>query len=346
MYSETKAKFDSLKGGDPLVLGIESSCDETAVAVLKGRKVLSSVIASQIPIHRVYGGVVPEVASRNHTDAILPCVDKALGDAGVTLDDIDCIGVTYGAGLIGALLVGVSSAKALAMAKDIPLVKVNHIEGHICANYIEHDIKPPFLALVASGGHTSLMDVVDYNKYVTVGETKDDAIGEAFDKVARMLGLPYPGGPEVDKLAKQGKPTIKFYKHNKGVNRDLSLSYSGLKTAVVNYIHNCNQKGEQVNKADVCASFTVEAVDILVETTVEAAKRQHRDTIVLAGGVAANSYLREKLKTEGEKSGLKVIYPSPVLCTDNGMMIAMRAYYSAVEESDYADLSLNARPDL
>lgn len=346
MYSGTKAKFDSLKGGNPLVLGIESSCDETAVAVLRGRKVLSSVIASQVPIHRIYGGVVPEVASRNHTDAILPCIDHALQDAAVTLDDIDCIGVTYGAGLIGALLVGVSSAKALAMAKSIPLIKVNHIEGHICANYIEHDIKPPFLALVASGGHTSIIDVVGYNKYITVGETKDDAIGEAFDKVARMLGLPYPGGPEVDKLAKQGTPCIKFYKHAKGVSRDLSLSYSGLKTAVVNFIHNSDQKCESINKANVCASFTKEAVDILVDTAIEAAKRQCRKTIALAGGVAANSYLRQRLLTEGEKCGFKVIYPSPILCTDNGMMIAMRAYYSATEGCDYADMTLNARPNL
>lgn len=347
MYTEkTKSKFDLLKGKDPVVMGVESSCDETAVAILRGRQVLSNVVASQIAIHRKYGGVVPEVASRSHTDVIISCVDKALRDASLSLEQIDCIGVTYGAGLIGALLVGVSAAKAICMSKDIPLVKVNHIEGHICANYIGTELKPPFISLVASGGHTSIYKVNGYNDYEVLGATRDDAIGEAFDKVARLLGLPYPGGPQVDRLAKEGKPIIKFYKHDKGVNPDLSLSYSGLKTAVVNYIHNANQRGEDINAADVCASFTAEAVDLLVDTTIEAAKRSGLKTIVLAGGVAANSYLRAKLQAEGEKRGFIIKYPPIELCTDNAAMIAMRAYYSAVENVNYADMSLNARPSL
>lgn len=347
MYTQrTSDKFARLIGGDPTVLAIESSCDETAVAILKGRKVLSDVVASQIEIHRKYGGVVPEVASREHTSVILDCVDKALSMAGLSIGDIDCIGVTYGAGLIGALLVGVSAAKAICLAKDIPLIKVNHIEGHICANYIATDLEPPFISLVASGGHTAVYKVGGYNDYEILGGTKDDAIGEAFDKVARLLGLPYPGGPQVDKLAKLGSPTIKFYKHNKGVNADLSLSYSGLKTAVVNYIHNMEQRGEEVNAPDICASFTAEAVDLLVDTTIEATRRSGLKTIALAGGVAANSYLRDKLASEGAKDGFEVVYPPLGLCTDNAAMIAMRAYFSAVQGKDFADMTLNARPNL
>lgn len=347
MYDDrTENKFLRLKGADPLTLGIESSCDETAVAVLRGRNVLSSVIASQIDIHRKYGGVVPEVASREHTGVIIECLDRALASAGITLNDIDCVGVTYGAGLIGALLVGVSTAKAICLARDIPLIKVDHIEGHICANYIATELEPPFISLVASGGHTSLYMVRGYNDFEAVGGTKDDAIGEAFDKVARLLGLPYPGGPEVDKLAKNGTPCIKFYKHIKGVSPDLSLSYSGLKTAVVNYIHTLRQKGEPVNEADICASFTVEAVDLLVDTTIEAARRYGQKTIVLAGGVAANSYLRRKLLSEGERKGFSVKYPPLELCTDNAAMIAMRAYFSAIEGKNFADMTLNARPNL
>lgn len=347
MYTQnTKQKFDALKGGDPVVMGIESSCDETAVAIVRGRKVLSNVVASQIDIHVKYGGVVPEVASRSHTDAILPCVDEALERAGLSLDEIDCIGVTYGAGLIGSLLVGVSTAKAISLAKNIPLVKVDHIEGHICADYIDTDLKPPFVALVASGGHTSVIRVKGYNEYETLGSTRDDAIGEAFDKVARMLGLPYPGGPQVDKLAKQGNACIKFYKHGKGVNPDLSLSYSGLKTAVVNYIHNARQRGEEICAADICASFTAEAVDLLVDTALEGVRRSKLDTIALAGGVAANSYLREKIAVLGKAKGYKVFCPPLPLCTDNAAMIAVRAYFSAVEGKNYADMYLNARPGL
>ena len=244
MYDVTE-KFQLLKNKEEiLVLGIESSCDETACSVVKnGRQVLSSVISSQIAIHRQFGGVVPEVASRNHTMNVIGCVDKAIKDAGVTMEQIDAIAVTYGAGLVGALLVGVSTAKALAYALNKPLIKVNHIEGHICANLVQHlGLEPPYLALVASGGHTSIIDVEDYCTYKLMGSTADDAIGEAFDKVARLLGLPYPGGPEVDRLSKQGTPCIKFYRERKSVKKDLTLSYSGLKTAVVNYLHNKKQK--------------------------------------------------------------------------------------------------------
>ena len=348
MYDVTE-KFQLLKNKEEiLVLGIESSCDETACSVVKnGRQVLSSVISSQIAIHRQFGGVVPEVASRNHTMNVIGCVDKAIKDAGVTMEQIDAIAVTYGAGLVGALLVGVSTAKALAYALNKPLIKVNHIEGHICANLVQHlGLEPPYLALVASGGHTSIIDVEDYCTYKLMGSTADDAIGEAFDKVARLLGLPYPGGPEVDRLSKQGTPCIKFYRERKSVKKDLTLSYSGLKTAVVNYLHNKKQKGEEINPADVCASLTHEAVDLLVDTVMEASRRSKRKTLVLAGGVACNSYLREHLKEEGEKIGKTVLYPQPVLCTDNAIMIASRAYFSIREGKDLAGLDLNAVSNL
>lgn len=348
MY-DTQEKFNKLKDKrEVLVLGIESSCDETACAIVKnGRQVLSSVISTQIAIHRQFGGVVPEVASRNHTMAVTRCVDETLKKANLTMDDIDAVAVTYGAGLAGALLVGVTAAKALAYATNKPLIKVNHIEGHISANYVQFpSLNPPFLALVASGGHTLIIDVEDYCSYKLMGGTTDDAIGEMFDKTARLLGLPYPGGPEVDRLAKQGQANIDFCHNHKSVNGDLNLSYSGLKTAVVNYLHNAMQRGEQVKKEDVCASITKQAVDLLVSTVMEAAARANRKTIVLAGGVAANSFLREKLKSEGEKRGYVVLFPAPVLCTDNAVMIAARAYFSIKEGKDEAFLDLNADPSL
>lgn len=348
MY-DTQEKFNKLKDKrEVLVLGIESSCDETACAIVKnGRQVLSSVISTQIAIHRQFGGVVPEVASRNHTMAVTRCVDETLKKANLTMDDIDAVAVTYGAGLAGALLVGVTAAKALAYATNKPLIKVNHIEGHISANYVQFpSLNPPFLALVASGGHTLIIDVEDYCSYKLMGGTTDDAIGEMFDKTARLLGLPYPGGPEVDRLAKQGQANIDFCHIHKSVNGDLNLSYSGLKTAVVNYLHNAMQRGEQVKKEDVCASITKQAVDLLVSTVMEAAARANRKTIVLAGGVAANSFLREKLKSEGEKRGYVVLFPAPVLCTDNAVMIAARAYFSIKEGKDEAFLDLNADPSL
>lgn len=348
MY-DTQEKFNCLKDKqDVFVLGIESSCDETACAIVKnGREVLSSVISTQIAVHRQFGGVVPEVASRNHTMAVARCVDEALKKANMNTDDIDAVAVTYGAGLAGALLVGVTAAKALAYAMNKPLIKVNHIEGHISANYVQFPtLNPPFLALVASGGHTLIIDVEDYCSYKLMGGTTDDAIGEMFDKTARLLGLPYPGGPEVDRLARQGQPNIDFCHTHKSPNGDLNLSYSGLKTAVVNYLHNAEQRGEQVKKEDVCASITKQAVDLLVSTVMEAAARAKRKTIVLAGGVAANSFLREKLKNEGEKRGYTVLFPAPVLCTDNAVMIAARAYFSIKEGKDLASLELNADPSL
>lgn len=340
-------KFNALKGRkDTVVLGIESSCDETAAAVYANGRILSNIILSQIELHRRFGGVVPEIASRNHTLALPGIVDEALKTANLKLKDVDAIGVTYGAGLIGALLVGVSSAKALAYAAEKPLIKVNHIEAHICANYIEHeDLTPPFLALVASGGHTSIVEVRGYNEYRLIGSTTDDAIGEAFDKVARLIGLGYPGGPKIDALARTGNPTIEFCKKKK-TQTDLKLSYSGLKTAVVNYVHNFSQRGEQLNIADVCASFTVEAVDPLVETVAHAAKSGGYTTVAIAGGVASNGYLRESILRAGEKHGFRVLMPSPIYCTDNGAMVAVRAALSAYEGMDLAGLDLNPEASL
>ncbi len=342
IYKELQNKKDAI------ILAIESSCDETSASVVVGgTRILSNVISSQIPIHRKFGGVVPEVASRNHTLAINEVVEQALSDAGVTANDVDCIAVAYGAGLAGALMVGVSFAKAMAYALNKPLIKVNHIQAHICANYIEHkDLKPPFMAVVASGGHTSIVKVSDYNDFELLGGTCDDAIGEAFDKVARLLGLPYPGGPEIDKLSKLGTANIDFFKHDKGVNKELKLSYSGLKTAVVNYINTAQMKSEQINKADVCASFTQCAVAMLVKTAVYGATQNGYKQIVLAGGVASNSYLRESLKQECEKNSMKLCVPSQIYCTDNGAMIGVRASISLQHNTHLADLTLNAQSSL
>ncbi len=340
-----KQKFDNLKNkDDAIILGIESSCDETASAVVRGgREVLSNVILSQIEIHKRFGGVVPEVASRNHTLALPNVVDESLKQAGITLSNVDAIAVTYGAGLIGALLTGVSSAKALSYATNIPLIKVNHIEAHVSACYLaDKELTPPFIALVVSGGHTLILDVKDYNDFHKIGSTLDDAIGEAFDKVARVVGLPYPGGPNVDKLAKQGKPNIELYKHKKSVRDDFNVSYSGLKTAVINYAHNLKQKGETLNVADLCASFSVCAVDLLVETLVKAVKVYNRKTVCVAGGVASNSYLRQKVNAEMSALGVKTVIPPPVFCTDNAAMVACRAYYSIKQGLHLADNTLNA----
>ena len=336
-------KFTQLTGRtDFTVLGIESSCDETAAAVVQGgRRLLANIVGSQIEIHRRFGGVVPEIASRNHTLALPGIVDEALKAAGMRLSDIDAVAVTYGAGLIGALLVGVSSAKALSYALDIPLIKVNHIEAHICANYLEHSLEPPFIALVASGGHTSIVRVGGYNDYALLAATADDAIGEAFDKVARLIGLGYPGGASVDRLAAGGRPSIKLTKHKQSFT-DGNLSYSGLKTAVVNYVHTAKQRGEDINIPDLCASFTVAAVDPLAEYAVSEAVKAGYGKIVLAGGVAANTYLRARLKELGSAAGLEVYYPSPALCTDNAAMVACRGWYSAYEGRNAADLGLNA----
>ncbi len=350
MYEEiTKAKFKRLfnKSGS-VILGIESSCDETAAAVVRGgREVLSSVIASQIDIHQRFGGVVPEVASRNHTLSINNVVGEALEKAGIGWGDLDAVAVTYGAGLAGALLIGVSAAKAYSYANNIPLIAVNHIEAHIAANFVQFkDLEPPFLAAVASGGHTSLIAVQGYNDFTLLGGTADDAIGEAFDKVARLLGLPYPGGPNVERLAKEGTANISFFKSKKAVRSDLSLSYSGLKTAVVNYVHNLKQKGLEIPVADICASFTQTAVNLLSDAAVFAAEKFGYKRIVLAGGVAANGVLRNTLSLNARKRGIEVFYPELVLCTDNAVMVAARAHFAAFEGKDLADLTLNSNPGL
>lgn len=332
---------------DVYILGIESSCDETSAAVVKnGREMLSNVIASQIDIHRRFGGVVPEIAGRNHLLAVMPVVDEALSRAGITKEQISAVAVTYGAGLIGCLLVGVSAAKALAYALGVPLIKVNHIQGHIAANFIAFDkLEPPFLALVASGGHTSIIRVEDYNTFVPVSATMDDAIGEAFDKVARVLGLPYPGGPEIDKRAKLGNANIKFCP-NLHARADLAYSFSGLKTAVVNYVHNLRQRGEELQINDICASFTAEAIGYTVDTFIKCATEYGLKQAVLAGGVAANSALRARLTEQCENCGIKLFVPPPVLCTDNAAMIASRGYYSFIEGKDIAGLDLNAVSNL
>ncbi len=327
-----------------IVLGIESSCDETSAAVVRdGRECLSDVIASQIEIHRRFGGVVPEIAGRNHLLAVIPAVDEALRKAGVKKEELDAVAVTYGAGLIGCLLVGVSAAKAIAYALGIPLVKVNHIQGHIAANFIAFpELEPPLLSLVASGGHTSIVSVEDYNTYVPVSATLDDAIGESFDKVARILGLPYPGGPEIDKRAKRGSANIKFCP-NLHVRGDLSYTFSGLKTAVVNYVHNLKQRGEEIPVDDICASFTAEAVGYTVDTFIRCAEERGVKRLALAGGVAANSYLRSLLAAECERRGFELFVPPPSLCTDNAAMIAARGSFALKDGKDIAGLDLNAR---
>lgn len=330
-----------------LILGIETSCDETSAAVMEADsgKLLSNIISSQIEIHRRFGGVVPEIASRNHLTAILPVIDEALQSAGATRSDIGAVAVTYGAGLVGALLVGLSAAKALSYALSVPLYAVNHIEAHIAANYISTpELKPPFLAVVASGGHTGVVLVDGANSFKLMGTTSDDAIGEAFDKVARAIGLPYPGGPEIDKLAKTGNACIEFISHKK--KKDYALSYSGLKTAVVNYLHNAEQRGEKTNIADICASFQKTAVDMLVDTAMLAARKTGIKTLVLAGGVAANSYLRQRIESEGARFGCTTHFPPMSLCTDNAAMICARARDMIKEGIAPAGLNLNAVSNL
>ncbi len=315
-----------MKNGKTVTLAIESSCDETAAAVLlDGRDVLSNIISSQIDIHKVYGGVVPEIASRHHLTNINTVVDQALEEANVTMDEVDLIGVTYGPGLVGALLIGLATAKAYALAAGKPLVGVHHIQGHICANYIEHkDLKPPFMALVISGGHTNIVEVTDYNECRVLGETRDDAAGEAYDKVARVLGLGYPGGPIIDKIAKEGNPHAVEFKRVFLEKDSLDFSFSGIKTGVLNYMNSEKQAGRE-NPADVAASFQAAVLDVIVAKTVGAAVEMNKDKIVLAGGVAANSRLRNDGRRV-RKDGIDLYYPSPVLCTDNAAMIGCAAY--------------------
>ena len=332
---------------DKYILAIESSCDETSAAVvLNGREILSNVIASQISTHEQYGGVVPEVASRMHIEAISGVVEEALLKANITLENIDAIGVTYGPGLVGALLVGLQFAKGLAFASKKPLVGVNHIEGHICANYIQHkDLKPPFISLVVSGGHTFIVHVKDYGIYEVIGQTRDDAAGEAYDKVARALGLGYPGGPKIDKLAKEGNPkAITFPKANFH-EETLDFSFSGVKSAVLNYLNKCNMQNIEINKADVAASFQQAVVDVLKDNVLLTCKKKNIDTIAIAGGVASNSTLRETLINEAGKKGIEVLFPAPVLCTDNAAMIGSAAYFNFIN-GKVNDLNLNAKPNL
>lgn len=332
---------------DVLILAIESSCDETAAAVVKnGREVLSNVINTQIAIHTEYGGVVPEIASRKHIENINPVIKKALSDAGVTLDDIDAIGVTYGPGLVGALLVGVAEAKAIAFAKNKPLVGVHHIEGHISANYVENkELEPPFVALVVSGGHTHLVKVNGYGEYEIVGRTRDDAAGEAFDKVARAIGLGYPGGPKIDKLAKEGNPDAIEFPRAHVDDSPYDFSFSGIKSAVLNYINSAQMQGKDINRADVAASFQKAVIDALVSRTVCLARESQMDKLAIAGGVASNSALRAAVQQECEKYNIKFYSPSPVLCTDNAAMIGAAAYYEYIKGVRHG-YDLNAVPNL
>ena len=332
---------------DIYILAIESSCDETAAAVVKnGREVLSNVISSQIELHKLYGGVVPEIASRKHIEKFIPVIREALAEADMKLEDMDAIGVTYGPGLVGALLVGVAAAKAISYAKHIPLVGVHHIEGHISANYIENkDLEPPFLGMVVSGGHTHLVMVKDYGKYEILGKTRDDAAGEAFDKVARAIGLGYPGGPKIDKLAKEGNPKAIAFPRAHVADAPLDFSFSGLKSSVLNYINSCEMKHQEICRADVAASFQDAVVDAIVSHTIEAAKMYRMDKVALAGGVASNSALRQAMKERCEAAGLKFYYPSPILCTDNAAMIGCAAYYEYLAGTRHG-LDLNAVPNL
>lgn len=332
---------------DIYILGIESSCDETAAAVIKnGRQVCSNIIFSQIELHKLYGGVVPEIASRKHIEKVNQVIKEALDEASLTLEDMDAIAVTYGPGLVGALLVGVAEAKAIAYATNKPLVGVHHIEGHIAANYIENlDLEPPFLCLVVSGGHTHLVKVLDYDKFEIVGKTRDDAAGEAFDKVARAIGLGYPGGPKVDKLAKEGnKNAIAFPRAKVGDNPH-DFSFSGLKSAVLNYLNQCEMKNIEVNKADVAASFQYAVIDVLTTHAIDAAKEMGISKLAVAGGVASNSSLRESLEKACEKEGITFYHPSPIFCTDNAAMIGVAGYY-AYQKGVRHGLDLNAVPNL
>lgn len=330
-----------------LILGIESSCDETAAAVVQnGREVLSNVISSQIDIHKKYGGVVPEIASRNHILNISQVIEGALTEAGKSFDDLDAVAVTYGPGLIGALLVGVSAAKAICSAKRLPLVAVNHIHGHIAANYITHpDLKPPFVCLVASGGHSHIVFVKDYLEFEILGRTRDDAAGEAFDKIARVLGLGYPGGPKIENLAKQGKTDAVRFPQVEFSDNCFDFSFSGVKTAVINHLHKLEQRGESYEPADIAASFQYAVVNVLTEHTLHAAQTKKSDKLVLAGGVSANGALRSSFEAAAKKHGMQLYYPKPILCTDNAAMIASAGYYKALL-GEYADSSLNATANL
>ena len=329
------------------ILAIESSCDETAAAVVvNGRDVRSNVISSQIDLHTLYGGVVPEIASRKHIEKINQVIEEALAKAEMTLDDIDAIAVTYGPGLVGALLVGVAEAKAISFARNIPLIGVHHIEGHISANYIENkDLEPPFLCLVVSGGHTHLVRVADYGKYEILGKTRDDAAGEAFDKVARAIGLGYPGGPKIEKISHEGNPEAIAFPRAKVADGVYDFSFSGLKSAVLNYLNGAKMKGEEINQADVAASFQKSVTDVLVEHAMHAIDEYKMDKFAIAGGVASNGTLRKAMEEACEKKGVKFYHPSPILCTDNAAMIGAAGYYDYLA-GKRAGMDLNAVPNL
>lgn len=329
------------------ILAIETSCDETAAAVVRnGREVLSNVIYSQIDLHTLYGGVVPEIASRKHIEKIDQVMAQALKEAGMELSDLDAVAVTYGPGLVGPLLVGVSAAKAVSFASKLPLIGVHHIEGHISANYIEHkDLEPPFVCLVASGGHSHLVVVKDYGEYEVLGRTRDDAAGEAFDKVARAIGLGYPGGPKIDKTAKEGNPDAIAFPRAKVGDSDYDFSFSGLKSAVLNYLNSCEMKGESICQADVAASFQKAVVDVLTEHSMAAVERCGLRKFAIAGGVASNSALRQALESACEERKIAFYRPAPILCTDNAAMIGAAAYYEYVRGVRHG-LDLNAVPNL
>lgn len=332
---------------DVLVLAIESSCDETAASVVRnGREVLSNIISSQIALHTLYGGVVPEIASRKHIEKINQVIEAALSEAGVTLEEIDAVGVTYGPGLVGALLVGVAEAKAIAYAAKKPLIGVHHIEGHIAANYIEHkELEPPFFCLVVSGGHSHLVQVKDYGQFEIIGRTRDDAAGEAFDKVARAIGLGYPGGPKIDKVSKEGNPEAIAFPRARVGDSLYDFSFSGVKSAVLNYINGCRMKGEEWNQADIAASFQKAVTDVLVENAMRAVREYRAEKFAIAGGVAANSALRSAMKEACEKEGIDFYYPSPIYCTDNAAMIGAAAYYEYLNGTRHG-WDLNAVPNL
>ncbi|MDI9493724.1 MAG: tRNA (adenosine(37)-N6)-threonylcarbamoyltransferase complex transferase subunit TsaD [Bacillota bacterium] len=336
-----------MKDGKFITLAFETSCDETSVAlVADGREALSNVVSSQIEVHKAFGGVVPEIASRHHLDNMSSVYNKAMEDAGVSLQEVDLIGVTCGPGLVGALLIGLATAKAFAYATKKPLVGVHHIQGHICANYIEHeDLEPPFLALVVSGGHTHLINVKGYNEHTVLGKTRDDAAGEAFDKVARVLGLGYPGGPAIDSVAREGNPHSVEFKRAMLEKDSLDFSFSGLKTGVLNYLNTQKLKGQKINVPDVAAAFQLAVVDVLVAKAMMAAERTGHNKLVLAGGVAANSLLRSMLSEACEKAGITLYYPSLKLCADNAAMIACAAYYKYLDGLT-DDMTLDAYPAL
>ena len=332
---------------DVVILAIESSCDETAAAVVKnGRQILSNVISSQIELHKLYGGVVPEIASRKHIEKINQVIEEALDQAGAALDDMDAIGVTYGPGLVGALLVGVAEAKAISYAKNLPLVGVHHIEGHISANYIEHpELEPPFLCLVVSGGHTHLVIVKEYGEFQILGRTRDDAAGEAFDKVARAIGLGYPGGPKIDKLSGEGNPYAIDFPKGKIEDAPYDFSFSGVKSAVLNHLNRCRMHGQEIVAADIAASFQRSVVEVLVEHAIAAAKDYHMDKLAIAGGVASNGALRRGMEKACQENGIHFYYPSPILCTDNAAMIGTAAYYEYKKGTRHG-WDLNAVPNL